>query len=256
MLDLKNMRIAFVGSGKVATALAHIFHQSGIRISGISSRNESTGLALAKELNSEFYRNPQDLLADVIFVATNDDSVRALRNIFPTTQFVVYTAGAVSLNDFPKDHWGVFYPLQSFSLSRSLSSSEIPILLEAPAEILQEILVDLCQLVGLNHALCDSKTRADYHLAAVFVNNFVNHILYKGQSQLTEKGLDGNLLNALIKETVSKLETISAFDAQTGPARRNDKETMDAHRSLLNEEDRKLYDVLTDSILKTYSKHD
>ncbi|MEY4289528.1 MAG: hypothetical protein RLZZ30_1616, partial [Bacteroidota bacterium] len=31
MLDLKNMRIAFVGSGKVATALAHIFHQSGIR---------------------------------------------------------------------------------------------------------------------------------------------------------------------------------------------------------------------------------
>ncbi|MEY4289471.1 MAG: hypothetical protein RLZZ30_1559, partial [Bacteroidota bacterium] len=78
----------------------------------------------------------------------------------------------------------------------------------------------------------------------------------KGQSQLTEKGLDGNLLNALIKETVSKLETISAYDAQTGPARRNDKETMDAHRSLLNEEDRKLYDVLTDSILKTYSKHD
>ena len=256
MLNWKNMRIAFVGSGKVATAFAHIFQQHGITVSGISSRNESTGKALATSLGTEFHRNPQDLKADVIFLATTDDAVRALRDNFSSKQLIVYTAGAVSLEDFPSENWGVFYPLQTFTLNRLLKSAEIPILLETRSKRLHETLVQLCEKADFNFSCCDSKDRIHYHLAAVFVNNFVNHFIYKGQSLLDTNQLDAKMLIPLIQETIAKLDTFSAFDAQTGPARRNDQETIDTHRAMLNEEDRKLYDVLTQSILKTYTKHD
>lgn len=256
MLNWKNMRIAFVGSGKVATALAHIFQQHGISVSGISSRNESTGKALATALGTEFYPNPKDLVADVIFLATNDAAIRALRDTFQSGQFLVYTAGAVPLEDFSSECWGVFYPLQTFTLNRSLQSADIPILLETKSDRLHELLKQLCEKAEFNFSWCDSKSRIKYHLAAVFVNNFVNHFIYKGQTHLENNQLDTKLIFPLIKETIAKLEAFSAFDAQTGPARRNDQETIEAHRVLLNEEDRQLYDVLTQSILKTYTKHD
>jgi hypothetical protein len=63
------------------------------------------------------------------------------------------------------------------------------------------------------------------------------------------------MLKPLIEETVAKLDDLSAFDAQTGPARRNDQNTLLTHESLLKDEEVQLYKVLTNSIQKTYN-HD
>ena len=57
----------------------------------------------------------------------------------------------------------------------------------------------------------------------------------------------------MIEETVAKLDDFSALDSQTGPARRNDQSTILTHESLLNKEDVNLYQVLTNSIQKTYT---
>jgi hypothetical protein len=61
------------------------------------------------------------------------------------------------------------------------------------------------------------------------------------------------MLKPLMEETVSKLDDLSAFDAQTGPARRNDQSTILTHQSLLSEEELNIYNVLTKSIQKTYN---
>jgi hypothetical protein len=87
------------------------------------------------------------------------------------------------------------------------------------------------------------------------VNNFVNHLIYKAQVQLQESGLNWNMLKPLIEETVAKLDDFSAFDSQTGPARRNDQSTILTHESLLKKEEVNLYQALTKSIQKTYN-HD
>ena len=85
------------------------------------------------------------------------------------------------------------------------------------------------------------------------MNNFVNHLFHKAQAQLQQNNLDWNMLKPLIEETVAKLDDLSAFDAQTGPARRNDHATILTHQTLLAEEDQNMYNLLTNSIQKTYN---
>ena len=114
----------------------------------------------------------------------------------------------------------------------------------------------LCNSIGLRFDYCTSKDRQKYHLAAVYVNNFVNHLFHKAQVQLQQNNLDWNMLKPLMEETVAKLDDLSAFDAQTGPARRNDQSTIDTHQSLLNTKEVDLYHLLTKSIQNTYNNHD
>jgi predicted short-subunit dehydrogenase-like oxidoreductase (DUF2520 family) len=253
MTKERTMRVALIGSGKVATQLALIFRFHGINITGISSRNHVSGKALSERLQCPFVAEPNDLDADLIIIATNDASVRELHTSLKKDTFIVYTAGAVNLADFPDENWGVFYPLQTFTENRHLTVDEIPILLESNSIELRKKMELLCELTGLRFDYCTSEDRQKYHLAAVYVNNFVNHLFHKAQVQLTQNNLDWNLLKPLIEETVAKLDDLSAFDAQTGPARRNDHDTILTHQSLLSEEDLNVYNLLTNSIQKTYN---
>ena len=253
MANERKMRVAFIGSGKVATELALIFRFKGIDISGISSRNHESGNSLAVRLNCPFMEDPSELKADLIIIATNDASVKALNSTLKTESFVVYTAGAVNLADINHDHWGVFYPLQTFTENRHLTVDEVPILLESKNVALQSKLESLCKKIGFQYEYCNSVDRQKYHLAAVFVNNFVNHLFHKAQVQLQENSLNWDMLKPLIEETVAKLDDFSAYDAQTGPARRNDQSTILTHESLLKKEELNLYRVLTNSIQKTYN---
>lgn len=255
MTNKSKMRVAFIGSGKVATELALIFRFQGIDITGISSRNEVSGTDLAARLNCPFMADPNELKAELIIIATNDASVKALNSTLKTESFVVYTAGAVNLDEITDENWGVFYPLQTFTENRHLTVDEVPILMEANSNELRNLLEALCEKIGFQYDYCDSQNRQKYHLAAVYVNNFVNHLFHKAQVQLQENQLNWNLLKPLIEETVAKLDDLSAFDAQTGPARRNDQSTILTHESLLNDEEVQLYKTLTNSIQKTYN-HD
>jgi len=255
MTNKSKMRVAFIGSGKVATELALIFRFQGIDITGISSRNEVSGTDLATRLDCPFVDDPNELKADLIIIATNDASVKALNSTLKTESFVVYTAGAVNLDEITDENWGVFYPLQTFTENRHLTVDEVPILMEANSEELRNLLETLCEKIGFQYDYCDSQNRQKYHLAAVYVNNFVNHLFHKAQIQLKENQLNWNLLKPLIEETVAKLDDLSAFDAQTGPARRNDQSTILTHESLLNDEELRLYQTITNSIQKTYN-HD
>ena len=255
MTNESKMRVAFIGSGKVASELALIFRFKGIDITGISSRNEVSGTELATRLDCPFVADPNELIADLIIIATNDASVKALNSTLKTESFVVYTAGAVNLDEITDENWGVFYPLQTFTQNRHLTVDEVPILMEANSNELRNLLETLCEKIGFQYDYCDSQNRQKYHLAAVYVNNFVNHLFHKAQIQLKENQLNWNLLKPLIEETVAKLDDLSAFDAQTGPARRNDQSTIHTHESLLNEEEVQLYNILTNSIQKTYN-HD
>jgi predicted short-subunit dehydrogenase-like oxidoreductase (DUF2520 family) len=254
MAKVENMRIAFIGSGKVATELALIFQFKGLQISGISSRNQQTGKELADKLNCPFEENPNALSADLIIVATNDDSIKKLDEQLDGKTWLAYTAGAVDLHQLSRGNWGVFYPLQTFTKERHLGIDEIPFLIEAKDPFLTNLLAEICVHVGFQFAHCSTKDRQKYHLAAVFVNNFVNHLLHRAQVQLKDSSLNWKLLTPLLEETIAKLDDYSAFDAQTGPARRKDLRTIDTHLDMLSEADQGLYSLLTKSILKTYDK--
>ena len=255
MANESKLRVAFIGSGKVATELALIFRFKGIDITGISSRNQESGPKLAYHLDCPFIEDPNKLDAELIIIATNDASVRTLCASLSEDKFIAYTAGAVDLADLTRAHSGVFYPLQTFTENRHLTVDEIPILLESNSAEMRNKLESLCEIAGLAYAYCSSPDRQKYHLAAVFVNNFVNHLIHKAQEQLLQNGLNWELLKPLLEETIAKLGDFSAFDAQTGPAKRHDQSTLNIHQALLEGEELTLYEVLSRSIQNTYKDH-
>lgn len=91
-------------------------------------------------------------------------------------------------------------------------------------------------------------------MAGVWTSNFVNHLYQIGQSICEENGIPFDVLRPLIKETAVKIQNMEPYDAQTGPARRNDDLVIQKHLEALenNSHWQQLYQLLTNSIKRTY----
>ena len=149
----------------------------------------------------------------------------------------------------------MFYPLQTFSKDRELTFKSIPICLEAQHKEDLDLLKDVGAALSDHVEVIDSQKRAKLHLAAVFVNNFVNHLYAIGHKLLDEESLSFDLLKPLIQETANKINTITPSKAQTGPAIRNDLKTIEKHLHLLkNNSDKEIYRMLSNIISKSYGK--
>jgi len=76
--------------------------------------------------------------------------------------------------------------------------------------------------------------------------------MYKiGNDICTNNKIPFEILHPLIEETAKKIKTLSPVHAQTGPAKRNDTQTIKNHLKDLNLEQQKIYQLLTKSIQKS-----
>lgn len=195
--------------------------------------------------------------ADVYIIAVSDSAIGNLSSQLPfSNRLVVHTSGSVSLHDLDKKHKrGVFYPLQTFTKEADIEFSQVPICIEVEKKEDLQILKNLAEALGCTYYRVNSDQRAALHLAAVFVNNFTNQ-LYRIAHEITEsKSVDFNILKPLIQETAHKIETLSPYMAQTGPAKRNDKKTIKKHLKNLDKDIHKdIYELLTKSIKLTHGK--
>lgn len=244
--------IAVVGTGKVATTFLRIFKSAGIQITGISGRNVLKGEALANELETRFYADFQALKADLVLVAVADNAVLSIAESFPKNQWIAHTSGSIELSENLRENGAVFYPLQTFTEGRNLTAVNIPILLETQQSALKNALEDFCKRIGFTFQFYTSEERKKVHLSAVFINNFVNHLVYKADEIAQKNGIDFSLFEPLLAETFQKLNEMKAYDTQTGPARRNDTKVIEAHLEMLAGMNRELYELLSKSIQNTY----
>jgi predicted short-subunit dehydrogenase-like oxidoreductase (DUF2520 family) len=167
----------------------------------------------------------------------------------------VHTSGAISMNKLKSNaKKGVFYPLQTFTKNASIDFSEIPICIEAATKKDENLLKILANSISKNTYLINSTQRKSLHVAAVFVNNFVNHMYYLGEEICNKYNVPFEILHPIIKETASKIESLSPFEAQTGPAKRNDTKTIEEHLAILTANQQEIYKLLTNSITQTYGK--
>jgi len=101
----------------------------------------------------------------------------------------------------------------------------------------------------------NSEQRKALHVAAVFSCNFVNHFYAIGNKICDENEIPFEILHPLIIETANKIKTLSPAEAQTGPAKRNDTQTINAHLNFLQDETQKeIYKILTKSIIDNGKK--
>lgn len=247
-------RVVFIGAGNVAFHLAKNLYDQEIEILGIYARTLHKSKEIAQLVSADLYESLEEIPAcDLVLVCVNDDQISAVLEKLPPGQAIAYTSGTVQLTDLPKrDKMGVFYPLQSFSKARSLDLFQVPFLIEANTTEFAQKLFELAWKLSPKVSFASSEDRKKYHLAAVFVNNFANHLSCIADEILQKDQLDFNLLLPLMEESVSKLKTLSPLAAQTGPARRKDFKTIEMQKAALEGNSLKIYEILTKSILDKY----
>ena len=244
-----------IGSGNVAAVLGRKFAAAGHKIVQVISRNATAASELAYEWDTESanYMSLINRRADVYIIAVTDNVIsEVVADLKLPGRVVAHTAGSVSKDVLKTvtDHYGVFYPLQSIRKDITYLP-DIPVYFEASDDKAEATLKKLAASISSKPPrVAGSEERAKLHVAAVIVNNFTNHLFALAEQFCREEKLDFHQLLPLIEETVQRLTTNSPADTQTGPAVRNDEETLQNHLEILKNHPHllRVYKVMTESI--------
>lgn len=258
--ELHIQRAVVVGTGKVATHLGLALQAAGVDIIQVYGRDAHKTKQLARLLHAKSTDDPNQVLphAGLILIAVSDDAIATIAaRLQAEESIVVHTSGFTDMQIFAPyhKHYGVFYPLQTFSENRKPDYARIPFFIEASDANTRNALQTLARKISKTVYTADSTRRRKLHLAAVFACNFANSMYGIAQDLLEKEGLDFNLLHPLILETADKATQTNPRNAQTGPARRNDQTTLKAHLEILQDlpEFKAIYQQLTDHILIKYN---
>ena len=248
------MEIVIIGTGNTATVLGRKLKLAGHKIVQVFGRDSMAASQLAYELATESttYWNVVYRDADLYILAVSDIAIEeVLDELQLPDKTIVHTAASVSKNILKNasHHFGVFYPLQS--LKKEIGHiPDIPIVIDASDESTMRELEVLAHSISDKVVEAGDEQRMKLHLAAVIVNNFVNHLYALAESYCNNEGIDFDLLVPLIKETAERIQYISPAQSQTGPALRNDRTTIEKHLELLKKYPhlKRIYQTFTESI--------
>ena len=249
-----------VGTGRVAQALAARLHRRGLKISTILGRNKERGMQLAKEHLSVYAPFKKFGGAPGIYlIAVSDDAIEEvgwkLARVIPETAILAHTSGATSIEVLrPHGRRGIFYPLQSFSGTTPPNWEQIPLLIDGNNEDVRRPLERLARRLVPNVRRTTDAERQHLHLAAVVVNNFTNHLYHLAADYCEQQEVPFELLQPLIRQTAQKISGSHPREAQTGPARRGDEQTLRRHLRMLEDQPElhTLYEQLSRGVRKKY----
>ena len=126
------MTTVIIGSGNVAWHMAKAFKEAGIDLIQLYGRNEQDLKKLSSEINVE-YSTDQLKQADFYLICTSDKAIAEVSKQIPYEQaLVAHTSGSLSRDVLEGPYRkACFYPLQTFSKSRKLDYSKIPLFVDA-----------------------------------------------------------------------------------------------------------------------------
>ena len=254
-------RIAIIGSGNLAEALALAVARSGRELVQLFARNPQRGPEVARMAGTTWTDDPAAIAeADLYIFAVSDRAVAELAATLPLPAgaIVAHTAGSVPLDALGRfARRAVIYPLQTFTKGRAVDFSQIPLFLETSTPELHAEVEEFARSLTRTVRRAGSAERARIHLAGVFACNFVNAMYAAGERMLADAGAEFDLLKPLIAETAAKaVGAASPASVQTGPAVRNDLATLDRHRAMLGSEPdlETIYDTISRYIWETSRK--
>lgn len=234
------LSIVFVGAGSVATSMADIFMEKGLRITCVYSRTAESAGVLANKIGCSYVTELESMpKADIYIAMLKDDVLLSLASrivaVCPDA-FFLHTSGCVPMSvwkDAGAVHYGVLYPMQTFSRLKKVKWSNLPVFPEASSDEDMETLTTIANTISDNVHPLSSELRCRMHLAAVFVTNFTNRMYGISEELLNEAGLSFHLMLPMILETAAKVIKLNPVKAQSGPAARGDERVMNVHRELL-----------------------
>ena len=254
-------KIAIVGAGNVAYTLCKILKHKEINPFCVYVRNPEKAKEVHQDLQIDVVSEYKKVLeSDLVIIAVNDDSIsEVVSHLVDYKGLAVHVSGTKSSDLLNRvERHGVFYPLQTMSKNREISFDDTPLLIYANSEDDFEKLRDFAKIFSDKVLVCDDEQRKAIHLSAVFVSNFTDLMLGIGDKLLKINDLPLEIMKPLVTETVKKCFTDSPDNALTGPARRADFATIEAHEKMLSvyPKECEIYKLLTDYIVEKYHENE
>ena len=254
------MKVGLVGSGNVATVLGKVIHNGGHQIVQVLSRNAEHAAKLASQFKCESgdLKCLPSTEADLFLLAITDTALYHFdQQMHFSKQVVVHTAGSVSKEVLKNisTRYGIIYPLQSLVME-SITIPEIPLMVDGNSNESTQFIREFAESFSQNVTIANDEERIKYHVAAVLVSNFTNHLFAISDDFCRKENIDFNKLLPLIEETTMRIKYHDPEAMQTGPAIREDIYTLGKHLQVLSAHPdlKYLYLKLSESILKLYQK--
>ena len=261
---MKDKRIILIGAGNVAHHLAPALLKAWLNLCQIYSRSIESARELGRKTGITYTADLFGIYPDgdiYIFCVSDDVLPSIIKTIrMPDDALLLHTSGSQPMDVFKSysKHYGVIYPVQTFSKKRELDFREIPLCVEGNTDPVKERIKKFAEKLSDKIYEIDSVQRKELHLAAVFACNFPNYLYQVAGKLLENKGLSFAMLRPLIFETAHKVMLLNPEEAQTGPAKRGDESIMNMHKNMLkNDKDLlKIYTILSEGIKETQDKEE
>lgn len=250
----QHLKIGIVGMGNVGVHFLQRLIELGqthLTVYSRSGNNVSHG-EVPKEV--QFTNDFKEFIDfDIVFCAVNDNNMVEMVRLISKYAPVVSVSGTVNLNHLETKYpVGTFYPLQSFKADLSIHWEGLPLFVEAIDPEFHAFLMQFAEAFSGNAIHLPEEKRQYLHVAAVFANNFTNHIIDLAAHYCREHDIEFDWLKPLINQTIEKIQANDPHDILTGPAVRNDQSTIQKHLELLKPDQKTIYQTLTKSIIKHY----
>ncbi|VAV84557.1 FIG137884: hypothetical protein [hydrothermal vent metagenome] len=245
------IKVVLLGAGNVAFHLAKVFDLTPNIdfVQQFRRNNKNDGDFQATTLKTD--KIDKLASADIYVIAINDDAITDFsKQLNLTKGLVVHTSGSMPLSALAcKANKGVFYPLQTFSKEQSIDFKSIPITIEAENKEDTKLLFQFAKSISKHVYEINSSQREKLHIAAVFANNFTNHMYSIAKEICDSSHINFDILKPLIKETSEKVQKVDPKLAQTGPAKRNDQKIIKKHLSQISGQEKEIYALISKSII-------
>lgn len=259
------MIFAIIGSGNVATHFAIALTENGHQVLQVWSRGFNNAVTLANKVGATAITSLSQIHSnvEVIIIAVNDDAVSIVLNglnaYFPQNErIILHTSGTLNIDVLSENfiNYGVLYPIQTLSKNVAIDFLKVPIAVEGNNQKVEDTLLQIAKSISNSVYTINSSQRKTLHIAAVFACNFTNFFYAIADDLLQHSKLSFDMLKPLITETANKILENPPQQVQTGPAKRNDVNTMNAHLSALSQHFnyQLLYKKISDAIVEIYNK--
>lgn len=258
------MQLSFsiVGTGNMAWFLAERLSAAGHHFEGIYGRSPLAAQEIAAQYPTLIYASLTEIPDrenHICLLAVKDDALPAIAAQLRFQETVlVHTAGSVSIDVLAGAavHYAALWPVYSITRGRHFLRQDIPIVTQSNDGNVS--VSALAASISPLSASMDEAQRFQLHLAAVFANNFTNHMIAVSEHLCAVRHIDFGYLKPLIEQTFERLQHQPAQNLQTGPAMRGDEATQQKHRDLLKDQPElaAVYRDLSISIRKMYENHE
>ena len=248
----KDIKIGFIGAGKVGFSLGRFLVEHGTHVTGYYSRHGESACEAARFTSSESYDNLEELVndSDALFLTVPDGEIQKvydkIKDLGISDKYICHCSGSLSSKEtFPNiDNYHAsgysIHPL--FPVSSKYESykelSDAFFCLEGSGTGIDQFKAIL-ENAGAKTRTIKPEVKALYHLACVYSSNLMCGLVKESMNLLTGCGFtDEEALMALKPLMLSNMAHIGdegPVKALTGPIERGDSSTIEKHIKALND---------------------